>query len=140
MYLVGADHPNKHRARTIVGSVIAREDALVTDVEVLHRYAALRRENAIQPVFDIVLVLVDEVLPIELMHTQRAKELLLGDHGLSARDVLHLAVMEDASITYEKVPRWCRARIMTFDEGLDRYPGLDRIHWQRSRVARSRID
>ena len=122
MYLVGADHPNKHRARTIVESAISREHALVTDVEVLqevlHRYAALRRKDAIQPAFDIVLALVDEVLPIELTHMQRAKELLLGDYGLSARDVLHLAVMEDAAIT----------RIMTFDEGFDRYPGLDRIH------------
>jgi len=32
--------------------------------------------------------------------------------------VLHLAVMEGAAIT----------RIMTFDKGFDRYPGLDRIH------------
>jgi predicted nucleic acid-binding protein len=121
MYLVGADHPNKHQARAIVERAISRGHALVTDVEVLqevlHRYAAVRRTDAIQPAFDIVLALVDEVLAIELTHVQRAKELLLGDYGLSARDALHLSVMEDAAIT----------RIMTFDEGFDRYPGLDRI-------------
>lgn len=121
MYLVGADHSNKRRARILLEQMVSRGDALVTDVEVLqeilHRYSALRRSDAIQPAFDAVLSLVDEVLPVELAHVQRAKELLFGDYGSSARDVLHLAVMADAGV----------ARIMTFDEGFDRVPGIQRI-------------
>jgi predicted nucleic acid-binding protein len=121
MYLVGADHPNKHRARTLVETVVSRGDALVTDVEVLqevlHRYAALRRTDAIQPAFDVTLSLVDEVLPVRLTHVQQAKDILLGDYSLSARDTLHLAVMADADIT----------RIMSFDAGFDSYPGIERL-------------
>lgn len=122
MYLVGADHPNKDRARALVETAASRGDALITDVEVLqevlHRYAALRRTDAIQPAFDVTLSIVDEVLPIGLSHVEQAKNILLGDYGLSARDVLHLAVMADAEVT----------RIMTFDAGFDAYPGIDRIH------------
>ena len=121
MYLVGADHPNKPRARTLVETAVSRGDALVTDVEVLqevlHRYAALRRTDAIQPAFDVTLSLVDEVLPVRLTHVQRAKDILLGDYSLSARDTLHLAVMADADIT----------RIMSFDAGFDSYPGIERL-------------
>lgn len=121
MYLVGADHPNKHRARALVETAVSRGDALVTDVEVLqevlHRYAALRRTDAIQPAFDVTLFLVDEVLPVRLSHVEQAKDILLGDYGLSARDTLHLAVMADAQIT----------RIMSFDAGFDSYPGIERL-------------
>lgn len=121
MYLIGAAHQNKEGARRLLEVSIAREETLVTDVEVLqeilHRYAALRRIDAVQPAFDVLLSVVDEVLPIELSHMQRAKDLLLADHGLSARDVLHLAVMADAGIT----------RIMTFDAGFERYPGIERV-------------
>ena len=121
MYLVGADHPNRHRARTLVETAVSRGDALVTDVEVLqemlHRYDALRRTDAIQPAFDVTLSLIDEVLPVRLMHVERAKDILLGKYGLSARDTLHLAVMADAEIT----------RIMSFDAGFDSYPGIERL-------------
>lgn len=121
MYLVGADHPNKDGARRLLEQWISRGEALVTDVEVLqemlHRYGALQRTDAIQPAFDALLSVVDEVLPVQLPHVQRAKEILLADYGLSARAVLHLAVMADADIT----------RIMTFDAGFDRYPGTERL-------------
>lgn len=121
MYLVGADHPNKHRARTLVETAVSRAEALVTDVEVLqemlHRYGALRRTDAIQPAIDATLSLVDEVLPVRLTHVERAKDILLGEYGLSARDTLHLAVMADAEIT----------RIMSFDAGFDSYPGIERL-------------
>jgi hypothetical protein len=121
MYLVGAEHPNKHRARSLVEAAVSRGDALVTDVEVLqevlHRYAALRRTDAVQPAFDVTLSLVDEVLPVTLPHVERARDILLADYGLSARDVLHLAVMADAQVI----------RIMTFDAGFDAYPGVERL-------------
>ncbi len=60
---------------------------------------------------------VDEVLPVDLTAVERAHRILLGRYGLSAQDALHLAVMEDADVH----------RIMSFDAGFDRYPGVKRL-------------
>ncbi len=70
MYLVGAEHPNRDSARRLVERSVAGQERLVTDVgvlqEILHRYVAIARRDAIQPAFDVLLGLVDEVLPMEL--------------------------------------------------------------------------
>lgn len=121
MYLVGADHPNKVAARRLVERSIAGEERLVTDVEVLqeilHRYVAIGRRDAIQPAFDALLGVVDEVLPIDLADVQRARSLLVGPGDLSARDALHVAVMQRHGIE----------RVMTFDRGFDVIPGIRRV-------------
>lgn len=121
MYLVGADHPNKERAQHLVEEAIASREALVTDVEVLqellHRYGAIGRLEAIQPAFDALLGLVDEVVALDRAHAERAKTIVLGAGRLSARDALHIAVMEAEGIS----------RIMTFDQGFDAHPGIHRI-------------
>jgi predicted nucleic acid-binding protein len=122
MYLVGQPHPHKLGAQHLLESAIAAGERLVTDAEVLqeilHRYAALDRKDAIQPAFDALLGAVDEVLPVTLADVERAKTILLGKRRLSARDALHAAVMEREEIT----------RIMTFDAGFDSIPGLTRLH------------
>ena len=83
MYLVGGEHPNKHRAAALVEEAIAAGRRLVTDVEVLqeilHRYVAISRPEAIQPAFDVLLAVVDEAFPIELADTVAAKDVVLGD-------------------------------------------------------------
>ena len=121
MYLVGAPHPNKVEARRLLEACIHREERLVTDAEVLqeilHRYAAIRRLDAIQPAFDAVLGVIDDVLPVELADVERAKSVLLGNDRLSARDALHVAVMERHRI----------ARILTFDAAFDEVPGVRRV-------------
>jgi predicted nucleic acid-binding protein len=121
MYLVGSPHPNKIAAEQTIAALIARQEKLVSDAEVLqeilHRYAAIGRLDAIQPAFDALLGLVDEVFSIEPENVQRAKTILLGKYGLSARDAIHLAVMEQRSIQ----------RILSFDQGFDRYPNVRRI-------------
>ncbi len=121
MYLVGSPHPNKIAAEQTVAALIARQEKLVSDAEVLqeilHRYAAIGRIDAIQPAFDALLGLVDEVFSIEPENVQRAKTILLGKYGLSARDAIHLAVMEQRGIQ----------RILSFDQGFDRYPNVRRI-------------
>src|SRR5688572_13912432 len=67
MYLVGSPHPNKIAAEQTLAGLIARQEKLVSDVEVLqeilHRYAAIARLDAIQPAFDAVLGVVDEIFP-----------------------------------------------------------------------------
>lgn len=121
MYLVGSSHPNKVASEQAVVALIGRQEKLVSDAEVLqeilHRYAAIGRLDAIQPAFDALLGLVDELFPIELENVQRAKTILLGKYQLSARDALHLAVMEQRGVQ----------EILSFDQGFDRYPNVRRI-------------
>ena len=121
MYLVGGPHPHKADSQRLLESAIAASERLVTDVEVLqevlHRYVAIQRRDAIQPAFDAVLDLVDEVFPVTLDDVLRAKDIVLGKPRLSARDALHAAVMERHDVR----------RIMTFDTAFDDVPGLTRL-------------
>lgn len=121
MYLVGADHPNKPRAQQFLEEAIRRRERLVTDVEafqeILHRYAAIQRLDAIQPAFDALQGIVETTFPIDWADIQQAKELLLGRPRLSARDALHYAIIRRHSV----------GQIMTFDTGFDRLPDIVRI-------------
>ena len=121
MYLVGAAHPNKDEARRQLERCIAQGERMVSDAEVLqeilHRYAAIRRPDAIQPAFDALLSVADEVYPIEQVDVERAKALLLGLTPLSARDALHVAIME----------RYEVERLLSFDNGFDAVPWIERI-------------
>ena len=121
MYLVGAEHPHKDDARRLLEAAIADGERLVTDAEVLqeilHRYVAIDRRDAIQPAFDALVGVVDDVRPIERTDVERAKAIVLGHPRLSARDAVHLAVMAREGIT----------RIMSFDAGFDGFPGVTRL-------------
>ena len=121
MYLVGAPHPHKADARRLLESAIAAGERLVTDAEafqeILHRYTHLGRRDAIQPAFDALLGVADEVFAVDLSGVERAKTIVLGHRGLSARDAVHLAVMERHGI----------ARILSFDTDFDGYPGVSRV-------------
>jgi hypothetical protein len=120
MYLVGAPHANKVEARRLLETCIHREARLVTDAEVLqeilHRYVAIRRRDAIQPAFDALLGVVDDVFAVECADVERAKTVVLGNERLSARDALHVAVMEREGVK----------RILTFDAAFDDVPGVRR--------------
>jgi hypothetical protein len=120
MYLVGAAHPNKEAAHRRLERAIIDGERLVTDAEVLeeilHRYVAIDRRDAIGPAFDTVLGVVDAVLPIDLDDVQRARTLLTTPN-LQARDAIHVAVMHRHAIT----------RILSFDHAFDQIPGLERI-------------
>jgi len=121
MYLIGAPHRHKTDAQRLLEKLLSERIRLVTDAEVLqeimHRYAAIDRLDAIQPAFETLLGVIDEVLPVDLATVERAKEVLLGSRRLSARDCLHLAVMERHGIE----------TILTFDAGFDGYPGIKRL-------------
>lgn len=123
MYLVGADHPNKEAARRLLDRAVVDGEQLVTDAEVfqeiLHRYAAIGRREAIGPAFDLLRDLVDEVLPIELADVDAARR-LLASADLSARDAIHVAVMQRRGI----------GRVMSFDRAFDGVPGIVRVEDQ----------
>ena len=121
MYLVGADHPLKGRARQLAEEAIAEGEALCTDAEVLqeilHRYRAINRPDMIDPAFSAVLGIVDVVYPIERRDVERARRILQSSPERSARDALHIAVMHAHDID----------RVMSFDRGLDGIPGVRRL-------------
>lgn len=121
MYLLGGDHPHKADARRLLERLVSDRRPLCTDAEVLqeilHRYAAIDRRDAIQPAFDALLGIVDEVFAIEQSTAERAKSILLGDRLLSARYAVHAAVMNERGIS----------QILTFDLAFDRCPGIERI-------------
>ena len=121
MYLVGAAHPHKADAQRLLEGCVTRGERLVTDAEVLqeilHRYVAINRRDAIQPAFDALLGVVDEVFDVTLADVRLAKEIVLGATRLSARGAVHLAVMTRHRI----------GRIMSFDAGFDGYPGVARV-------------
>ncbi len=121
MYLVGAEHPHKIDAQRLLEKCISDNERLVTDAEVLqeilHRYVAIDRKEAIMPALQAVLGLVDEVFAIELRDIERAKDVLLATQRLSARDAIHIAIMERHQVM----------TIMSFDSGFDGYPGINRF-------------
>jgi predicted nucleic acid-binding protein len=121
MYLVGGPHVHKSDAQRLLEKFISERQSLVTDAEVLqeilHRFGAIQRRDAIQPAFNAQLGVVDDVLPVDWVAVERAKEIVLGYSGLSARNAVHLAVMENHGID----------RIFSFDSGLDQFPGVTRL-------------
>jgi len=121
MYLVGAAHAHKSDAVRLLERAVNAGERLVTDAEVLQeilrRYVAINRRDAIQPAFDALLGIVDEVLAIDRAIVENAKQIVLGYEKLSARDSVHLAVMQRHRIE----------RVMTFDSGFDALPGITRL-------------
>jgi uncharacterized protein len=121
MYLVGAAHANKGSATRLLEQVIIDGESLVTDAEVLqeilHRYGAIGRLDAIGPAFEALLGVVDDVLPIDVATVERARALVVSEHRLSARDAIHVAVMQAHGI----------GRVMSFDRAFDRIEGIERL-------------
>ena len=82
--------------------------------EVLHRYTAIEKRSAIGPAFQVILEIVDDVQADML----RAAEIAQSRTRLSARDAVHIAIMERHGIK----------SAVSFDADFDRWPGLKRIH------------
>ena len=121
MYLIGAPHPHKSDAQRWLEKLVSDRQRLVTDAEVLqeilHRYVAIDRRDAIQLAFDVLLGIVDQVLPVDRVIVERAKQIVLGHRRLSARDAVHVAIMGQHGIE----------QILTFDSGFDGLPGITRL-------------
>jgi predicted nucleic acid-binding protein len=113
MYLAGGRHPHKTNAQRLLEKLIRDRQRLVTDTEVLqeifHRYVAIHRRDAIQPAFDALLGIIDQVLAVPRTVIERAKQIVLACRRLSARDAVHLSVLEQNGIE----------QILSFDSGFD---------------------
>jgi predicted nucleic acid-binding protein len=122
MYLIGAPHPHKAEAQVLLERLIAAGLRLVTDTEVLQeilrRYTAIDKREAIAPAFQVVLDVVDEVFGIEKADVLRAGEIAQNRKSFTVRDAVHIAVMERHGIR----------SILSFNADFDCWPGLKRIH------------
>ena len=82
MYLIGGEHPHKVDARRLLERAVAEKRRLVTDAEVLqevlHRYVAIDRRDAVQPCFEVLLEIVDEVLAIDLDTVEVARDIAIS--------------------------------------------------------------
>ena len=121
MYVIGSPGPQKTATLRLLERFLSERQRLVTDAEVfqeiLHRYSSVNRRHDIQRAFDALLNVVDEVFAIERFAIERAKQIVVGYHRLSARHAVHLAVMEQHGID----------RVLTFDAGFDGFPGITRL-------------
>lgn len=121
MYLVGAAHQHKTDAQRLLERLTTSNRRLVSDAEVLqeilHRYVAIQRRDAIQPAFDALLGVVDEVFPVTVDTVTGARDVVLGAPDLSARDAVHVAVMRQHGVE----------EILSFDRGFDAAPGVRRV-------------
>jgi uncharacterized protein len=121
MYLIGADPGWRAEALDVALRIAERNEPVVTSSEtfqeILHRYRAIRRDDALQQAWDQTLALVDEVVPVTYDDVEHAKGIQFARRGVTARDALHLAVMERRGIT----------TIASFDGAFDAIPEIERI-------------
>ena len=121
MYLIGADTSRKAAARRLLERAIVDDEPLATDVEVLqevlHRYLVIEQHEAIGPAWEAIVGVVDVIHPVEVEDVSRARRLIAAATSLSARDALHVAVMQRYGIT----------RILSFDSGFDGILGIERV-------------
>ncbi len=121
MYLVGTPHPNRGRAAEAVVRLKAASETLVTDVEVyqeiLHRFSSIARNDVIEEAFRSLDDIVEHVFTYGMTEIRAARDLVISKPGISARDALHVAVIQSAGI----------ARILSYDRGFDAVPGIERL-------------
>lgn len=121
MYVAGSAHPHREVAKRFLRRVQAREIEGCTSTEVLqeilYRYSALRKLDLASDVYDLFVQICPVVFEISLADTDRARDLLMANPQLSARDAVHAAVMNNRDV------QW----IATFDQGFDGVPGIQRF-------------
>jgi predicted nucleic acid-binding protein len=119
MYLVGSAHPNRDRLERFLRA--NADEIFLTSAEVyqeiIHRYLAIDRRQAIADCFALLDALVATVYPVTRPDVIRAWEITIAQRRLSGRDCLHLAVMERHGLK----------RVLSCDEGFDAWPGIVRL-------------
>ena len=120
MYVAGAEHPNREPARRFLEQVRRGKIEACTSTEVLqeilYRYSSLRRLDLAREVYDLFVEICPVVFSVTLADTDRARDLVCGIAGISARDAVHAAVMLNHEVEW----------IASFDSGFDVVPGIRR--------------
>jgi hypothetical protein len=121
MYLMGDDHRHKIDSQRLIERLTSERRRLVTISEVfqeiLRRYRAPERREALEVAFHTLRSIVDNVFSMREEDVFAAKDLTHAHPGLSSRDALHAAVMRRNGVS----------EVLSFDRGFDLLPHLTRI-------------
>jgi predicted nucleic acid-binding protein len=121
MYVAGGAHANREPARRLLDRVrLGKVEACSsTEVlqEILYRYSSIGRLDMASEVYELFVEVCPVILNVTLADTDRARDLVCGAVGVSARDAVHAAVMLSHSVEW----------IATFDAGFDRVSGIRRL-------------
>ena len=121
IYAAGREHPYRQPCIGVLAAVNDNPAAFVTDAEVfqeiMHHYLRTERWAAGQAVVaSFAAMMHGRVSPVTIADVLAAGRLANSHHGLSARDLLHLAVMHRLDVI----------RIVTADADFGRAPGIIR--------------
>lgn len=124
MYAAGAQSPWKAPCTDFLAAAAEGRFVAVTDVEVfqeiLHRYLHLKqREQAFQ-IFDLFRRIVTDVLPVEPVDMDSARDLLARYQELTSRDGIHAAIARRYGLP-----------IVSYDKHFDALPFLTRLEPDR---------
>ena len=121
MYAAGRASPQRDPCRNVLQRIAAGEEDACTDAEVLqeilHRYHALRIPEIGFSLVDSVVRLGLPVLPVAEEDVLRARQLMAHHPRLSARDAVHLGVMQGRRLD----------RVLTYDRGFSAVPWVERV-------------
>jgi predicted nucleic acid-binding protein len=121
MYADGSDHPLKAPCLAVLSLVSSKRIAAVTSVEtiqeILHRYTLIGRRGHVRQVIDDFLTIVPDVLPVTPADMRLLLSYIEQFPRLSARDLLHVAVMTNNGVT----------SIVSADTDFDTIPHITRI-------------
>jgi predicted nucleic acid-binding protein len=121
MYVAGGSHANREPSRRLLDHVrLGKVEACSsTEVlqEILYRYSSIGRLDMASEVYELFVEVCPVILSVTLADTDRARDLVCGGTGVSARDAVHAAVMLNHSVEW----------IATFDAGFDRVSGIRRL-------------
>jgi len=103
MYAAGADHPYRAPCTRVMAQVLRGELRAATSVEVhqeiLHRYLSLGVGEKARTVSQDFEALVPEILPVTMADFIRARSFSFTYPSVSARDLVHVAVMLNHGLT-----------------------------------------
>lgn len=121
-YAFGRPHPLKQPCIDVLALIAAHPAVFVTDAEVMqeliHRYLALNLWSMGRSVFEGFAELMrGRIEPMYASDVEHAAGLVARHPGLSARDLIHIAVMERLGLD----------RIVTVDQGFNRVATLIRL-------------
>ena len=133
IYAAGRAHPYREPCIQVLAAVNDNPAGFVTDAEVfqeiMHHYLRTQRWAAGQAVVEsFAAMMYGRVSPVTIDDVLAAGQLANEHHGLSTRDLLHLAVMHRLGVS----------RIVTADADFDRVPGIVRLdpaddrEWQQA--------
>lgn len=122
IYAAGRDHPYKEPCARILNMAADNPEAFATNAEVLqellHRYVATERWTLGREVVSSFAELMSgRIEPINPQDVLLAAELANEHRGVSARDLVHAAVMRRLDLS----------RIISADRDFDRVAGIERL-------------